>query len=108
MPTQGRIVCLTALGIDEDNGSTHDYTFAPTACSSRSEVINIADERSPHSPGFEAKPWPYKFCSADIPGYVCNADPSEFTHVYEAALSTAGGDDTTMAKSLLLKFSVIA
>lgn len=53
-PTQGRIVCLTALGIDGDNGSTHDYTFAPTACSSRSEVINIADERSPHSPGFEA------------------------------------------------------
>lgn len=40
----------------------------------------------------------------DLPSYAGDANPSEFTRVYEAAVSAAGGQETTMAKSLLLKF----
>lgn len=55
------------------------------------------------SHGLETKPWPYKFRLADLPSYAGDTDPSEFTRVYEAAASTTGGDETTMARGLLLR-----
>lgn len=91
-----------ASSLEEENGHVHDYVSAPTALTQRREVINIVDEQSPLGPGLEAKPWPHKFCPADLLSCADNTDMSEFTHVYEAAVSAAGGHETTMAKSLLL------
>lgn len=46
----------TMLGLEEDNGRVNDYISAPITRAQRCEAINIADERSPFSPGLEAKP----------------------------------------------------
>lgn len=48
------------------------------------------------------------FRSAKLLSYAGDADPSLFTRVYEAVVSAMGGDETTMAKSLLLKISRMA
>ena len=97
-----------ALGLGEAGGYTPPLGAPPPARPRQQEVIHIADERSPLSPRLEARQWTHKFRAADLPGYSGDTDPSEFTRVYEAAVSAAGGDDATMAKGLLLKLSGMA
>jgi hypothetical protein len=47
-------------------------------------------------------PWPLHYRAVPRPKYNDNADPHKFLMFYEAAIASAGGDEATHAKSLII------
>jgi hypothetical protein len=47
-------------------------------------------------------PWPLNYRAVTPPKYHGNTDPRKFLMCYEAAIASAGGDEATLAKSLII------
>jgi hypothetical protein len=47
-------------------------------------------------------PWPANFRAGTYPKYNYNTDPAQYIMSYQVAVASSGGDDTTMAKSLII------
>jgi hypothetical protein len=64
--------------------------------------VNYLDERSPLAPHLQVSPWPANFRAGTYPKYNGNTDPAQYIMSYQVAVSSSGGDDTTMAKSFII------
>jgi hypothetical protein len=64
--------------------------------------VNYLDERSPLAPHLQVSPWPTNFRAGTYPKYNGSTDPSQYIMSYQVAVASSGGDDATMAKSLII------
>jgi hypothetical protein len=60
------------------------------------------DLKSPLTDNLQLVPWPPQYRSTSPPKYHGDTDPLKFPMCYEAAIASAGGDNTTLAKSLII------
>jgi hypothetical protein len=60
------------------------------------------DPKSPLADHLQLTPWPPQYIGAPPPKYHGNVDPRKFLICYEAAIASAGGDEATIAKSLII------
>jgi hypothetical protein len=47
-------------------------------------------------------PWPVNFKAGTYPKYNGSTDPAQYIMSYQVAVTSAGGDDATMAKSFII------
>jgi hypothetical protein len=64
--------------------------------------INYLDERSPLAPHLQVSPWPANFRAGTYPKYNGSNDPAQYIMSYQVTVASSGGDDATMAKSLII------
>ena len=60
------------------------------------------DPTSPLSLQLQLTPWPFGYKATQLPKYNGSMDPTQFLMTYEATIASAGGDDSTMAKSFVM------
>ena len=60
------------------------------------------DLRSPLSEGWQTSPWPATYKPITLPKFNGKADPRQFLMSFEAAVASAGGNETVMAKSFVI------
>jgi hypothetical protein len=60
------------------------------------------DPKSPLTHFLQTRGWPLEYKPQNLPRYDGSSDPRQFAMSYEAAVSAAGGDDYTMAKSFVI------
>jgi len=63
---------------------------------------NTLDLRSPLSEGLQTSPWPTTYKPITLPKFNGKADPRQFLMSFEAAVASAGGNETVMAKSFVI------
>jgi hypothetical protein len=64
--------------------------------------INYLDERSPLVPQLQESPWLTNFRVGTHSKYNGSTDPAQYIMSYQVTVVSAGGDDTTMAKSFII------
>ena len=65
-------------------------------------IRGTLDLKSPLSEGLEASPWPASYKPIAIPKFNGKADPRQFLMSFEAAVASAGGSETVLAKSFVI------
>jgi hypothetical protein len=60
------------------------------------------DPKSPLADHLQLAPWPPQYRAAPPSKYHDNTDPKKFLMCYEAAIATAGEDEATLTKSLII------
>ena len=60
------------------------------------------DLRSPLSEGLQTSPWSATYKPITLPKFNGKADPRQFLMSFEAAVASAGGNETVMAKSFVI------
>ena len=60
------------------------------------------DLRSPLSEGLQTSPWPATYKPITLPKFNGKTDPRQFLMSFEAAVASAGGNETVMAKSFVI------
>lgn len=68
----------------------------------------VCDAKSPLSFGLQAVAWPHGFKMPQLNPYDGKSDPKAFLMSFEAAIQFVGGDEVTMAKSLVMAITRIA
>ncbi|XP_021308584.1 uncharacterized protein LOC110432454 [Sorghum bicolor] len=61
-----------------------------------------SDLRSPLSEGLQTSPWPTTYKPITLPKFSGKADPRQFLMSFKAAVASAGGNETVMAKSFVI------
>ena len=75
--------------------------YAPARTSTG--LLNRAfDPKSPLSEGIQRTPWPAKYKPIQLPKFSGRSDPHLFIMSYEAAIASAGRDETVLAKSFII------
>jgi hypothetical protein len=64
--------------------------------------FSATDPKSPLEDHLQLASWPPHYQVAPPPKYHGNMDPHKFLMPYKAAIALVGGDDTTLAKSLII------
>jgi hypothetical protein len=64
--------------------------------------IGTTYPKSPLAMHLQLAPWPLHYRAVPPPKYHGNTDPHKFLMCYEAATVSAGGDEATLAKSLII------
>jgi hypothetical protein len=64
--------------------------------------VNYLDEQSPLALQLQVSPWPANFRAGAYPKYNGSTDPTQYIMSYQVAVTSAGGDDTMMAKSFII------
>jgi hypothetical protein len=64
--------------------------------------MGIIDPKSPLAKHLHLTPWPLHYRAVPPPKYRGNTDPRKFHMCYEATIASAGGDETTLKKSLII------
>jgi hypothetical protein len=64
--------------------------------------FGTTDPKSPLANHLQVAPWPPLYRATPSPKCHGNADPRKFLMSYEAVIASAGGDETTLAKSLII------
>jgi hypothetical protein len=64
--------------------------------------IGIIDPKSPLAEHLQLMPWPLHYRAVPLPKYHDNTGPRKFLMCYEAAIASAGGDEATLVKSLII------
>jgi hypothetical protein len=70
--------------------------------------LSTADPKSPLDHHLQHVTWPTQYQATPPPKYHGNADPHKFLMSYEAAIASAGGDEATLTKSLIISLEDIA
>ena len=71
----------------------------------RPPPVNLPfDPTSPLSITLQRTSWPPGYKPTQLPKYNVSADPTQFLMAYEATIASAGGDDSTMAKSFIMAY----
>jgi hypothetical protein len=60
------------------------------------------DPKSPLVNHLQLAPWPSHYRATPLPKYHGNTDPHKFLMCYEAAITLVGGDEATLARSLII------
>jgi len=60
------------------------------------------DPKSPLSEGLQSSPWPLSYKPITLPKFNGKKDPRQFVTSFEAAIASAGGNDTVLAKSFVI------
>ena len=69
----------------------------------RPPPVNLPfDPTSPLSVALQRTSWPLGYKPTQLPKYNATTDPTQFLMAYEATIASAGGDDSTMAKSFVM------
>jgi hypothetical protein len=61
-----------------------------------------ADPKSPLSKGIQTSPWPVTYKPITLPKYNGKSDPRQFIMSFEAAIASARGNDSVLAKSFII------
>jgi len=89
-------------------------TIQPTVLPSAGPTVNVPpasyggtlrstlDLRSPLSEGLKTSPWPTTYKLITLPNFNGTTDPRQFLMSFEAAVASAGGNETVMAKSFVI------
>jgi hypothetical protein len=64
--------------------------------------MGTIDPKSSLVEHLQLAPWPLHYRAVTPPKYHGNIDPRQFLMCYEAAIASAGGDEATLAKSLII------
>jgi hypothetical protein len=64
--------------------------------------MGTIDPKSPLAEHLQLAPWPLHYRAVTPPKYHGNKEPRKFLMCYEATIASAGGDDATLAKSLII------
>jgi hypothetical protein len=64
--------------------------------------MGTIDPKSPLVEHLQLAPWPLHYRAVPPPKYHGNTDPCMFLTCYEAAIALVGGDEATLAKSLII------
>jgi hypothetical protein len=67
-----------------------------------SVTSKIADPKSPLSEGIQTSPWPVTYKPITLSKYNGKSDPHQFIMSFEAAVASAGGNDSVLAKSFII------
>jgi hypothetical protein len=67
-----------------------------------SVTSKIADPKSPLSEGIQTSPWTVTYKSVTLPKYNGKSDPRQFIMSFEAAIASARGNDSVLAKSFVI------
>jgi hypothetical protein len=60
------------------------------------------DLKSPLSQEIQITPWPQSYRPVPLPRFSGQSDPRQFLMIYEAAILSAGGDDSVLVKSIII------
>jgi hypothetical protein len=60
------------------------------------------DPKFPLSEGIQTSPWPVTYKLITLPKYNGKTDPHQFVMSFEAAVATARGNDSVLAKSFVI------
>jgi len=86
----------------QENRVIHQTTFAHNE-DRRPPPVNLPfDPTSPLSVALQRTSWPLGYKPTQLPKYNATTDPTQFLMAYEATIASAGGDDSTMAKSFIM------
>jgi hypothetical protein len=66
------------------------------------QQMGTIDPKSPLVEHLQLAPWPLHYRAVPSPKYHDNKDPHKFLMCYEAAIASAGGNEATLAKSLII------
>ena len=86
----------------QENRIIHHTNFAHREDQRPSPVNLPFDPTSPLSVALQRTLWPLGYKPTQLPKYNASADPTQFLMAYEATIASAGGDDSTMAKSFVM------
>jgi hypothetical protein len=64
--------------------------------------VGTIDPKSPLAEYLQLTPWPLHYREVPPSKYHSNTNPRKFLMCYETAIASAGGDDTTLTKSLII------
>jgi hypothetical protein len=67
-----------------------------------SVTSKIANPQSLLSEGIQTSPWPVTYKPITFPKYNGKSDPRQFIMSFEAAVASAGGNDSVLAKSFVI------
>jgi hypothetical protein len=70
--------------------------------------MGTIDPKSPLAEHLQLVPWPLHYRVMPPPKYHGNTDPRKFLMCYEAAKASAGGDEATLTKSLIISLEDVA
>ena len=88
--------------VQQQNRIIHETTFAHNE-DRRPPPVNLPyDPTSPLSVALHRTSWPLGYKPTQLPKYNATIDPTQFLMAYEATVASAGGDDSTMAKSFVM------
>jgi hypothetical protein len=68
----------------------------------QTSATRILDPRSPLSQDIQTSPWPVNYKPITLPKYNGRTDPRQFIMSFEAAVASAGGNDSVLAKSFVI------
>jgi hypothetical protein len=68
----------------------------------QTSATRIMDLRSPLSQGIQTSPWLVNYKPITLPKYNGKTDPRQFIMSFEAAVASAGGNDSVLAKSFVI------
>lgn len=91
---------------DEDTNVIHGDDILPDT-DLMNENVETIDLTSPLSKELQRHPWPFGY-KPRIPAFDGKSSPNKFIASYETAVISAGGDNTTLAKSLIMSVEDIA
>jgi hypothetical protein len=66
------------------------------------------DPKSPLSQEIQITPWPQSYKPIPLPRFSGQSDPRQFLMSYEAAILSAGGDDSMLVKSFIITADEVA
>ena len=88
----------------QENRVIHQTTFAHNE-DRRPPPVNLPfDPTSTLSVALQRTSWPLGYKPTQLPKYNAITDPTQFFMAYEATIASAGGDDSTMAKSFVMAY----
>jgi hypothetical protein len=64
--------------------------------------MGTIDPKSPLAEHLQLTPWPLHYRVAPPPKYHGNTDPLKFLMCYKATIASAGDDEATLVKSLII------
>jgi hypothetical protein len=67
-----------------------------------SVTTKTVDPKSPLSEGIQTSPWLVTYKPITLPKYNGKLDPHQFIMSFEAAVASAGGNDSVLAKSFVI------
>jgi hypothetical protein len=70
--------------------------------------VNTIDPKSPLAEHLQLAPWPLDYRAAPPPKYHDNTNPRKFLMCYKAAIASAGGNEATLTKSLIISLEDVA
>jgi hypothetical protein len=70
--------------------------------------MGTIDPKSPLAEYLQLAPWPLHYRAVPPPKYYGNIDPHKFLMCYEAAIASAGGNEATLVKSLIISLEEVA